>query len=291
MAEVLRAHWLEQLPWLTGCVTVADVGSGPAVLPRMLTARAREALAGVHWIGIDSADWPAGRQSLPGVRLTLRTGEDFADAMPPAGGVDAVLGNFGLEYVAQEAAAEACWSWLAGGARLHAVVHARDSVIDRAASAHLADISHALGEVRLFERAAAMLQAMASAPADPLERMMHGIDVRDAYNQAVNALKARMEAARARSAPLVDMLQGITALTGLVREGRLDEALAILAQRAGAYEAECTRLRAMRSAALDEAGLTGFAAGLTRAGLRQVLVSRLDSPLGQVAWVLSGRKP
>lgn len=270
---------------------VADVGSGPAVLPRMMLSRTSHALDDVHWICIDSADWPAARDVTPGLRLTLRTKQDFADALPPPGGVDAVLSNFGLEYVPHEAAAEACWAWLAGGARLHAVVHAQDSLIDRAATTHLGDIAFALRDARLFDHAAAMLQALATAPADPVERMMHAIEVRDAYNQAVNALKSRMEAAQARSAPLMDMLQGITALTGTVREGRLDAALTSLAQRSRDYEAECRRLEAMRRTALDEAGLASFRATLGRAGLRQVQAGPLDSSIGRVAWVVSARKP
>lgn len=291
MAQALRAHWIEQVPWLGACAVAADIGSGPAVLARMLANYRGADLAGLHWICIDSAHWPGAREALQGARLTLRTGENFADALPPPGGVDALLSNFGLEYVDQQAAAEACWAWLAGGARLHAVIHARGSVIDRAASANLADIGCALHEVRLFDRASAMLQALATAPADPVDRMMHAMDVRDAYNDAVNVLKARMQAAGSRSAPLVDMLQGITVLAARVREGHLGAALEALNARAAAYGAEHARLEAMRRAALDEAGLSALVEALSRAGLRQVQTRPLDSGLGQVAWAVVGRKP
>lgn len=291
VAETLRAHWARQLPWLAGCAVVADAGSGPAVLPRLLLGRHGPEVAGVHWICVDSAEWPAARDLPTGARLTMRTGQNFADALPPPGGVDALLSNFGLEYVPRDACAEACWAWLAGGAHLHAVMHASGSIIDRAASTHLADIAFALREVQLFERAAAMLRALATAPADPMERMMHGVDVRDAYNAAVNALKARMEAAGARSAPLMDMLQGITALTGPVRAGHLEDALQTLSQRARDYASEIARLEAMRTAALDEAGAAEFVAAVSRAGLRDVRAERLDSAIGPVAWILSGRKP
>jgi len=257
----------------------------------MMWSQHGEAVSGVHWIAIDAADWAPARHATQGSRLTLRTGEDFANALPPPGGVDGLVSNFGLEYVSRDGAAEACWAWLAGGARLHAVMHARGSVIDRAASAHLADIQCALEDLNLFERAAAMLQALATAPADPLERMMHGVEVRDTYNSAVNALKARMEAAGARSAPLMDMLQGITALVGAVRAGRLDAALQALAQRAGEYASECARLRAMHDASLDEPETARFAESLGRAGLRDLRFEVLDTAVGPVAWILHARKP
>jgi hypothetical protein len=291
VAIALRDHWLQQLSWLGRSAVVADVGSGPAVLPRMLLRGREKALAEVHWICIDSADWPAARDAAAGTRMTLRTGQDFADALPPPGGVDAVLSNFGLEYVHREEAAEACWAWLAGGARLHAVMHARGSVIDRVASVNLSDIGFALHEVRLFEHAREMLRAIATAPSDPLERMMHAIEVRDGYNQAVNALKARMEAAGARSAPLMDMLQGITALTGPAREGHLDSALTTLSDREAGYLAECARLQAMHRAALDETSLATFLEALSQAGLRDLKSQRIDSPIGLLAWMVSGRKP
>lgn len=257
----------------------------------MLLARGGTGPAGPHWICIDSANWPGARETTSGLSLTLRTGENFADAMPPPGGVDALLSNFGLEYVARDAAAEACWAWLAGGGRLLAVMHAKGSVIDQAASAHLRDIGFALHEVKLFVHAEAMLRALATAPSDPLERMMHAIDVRDAYNQAVNALKSRMEAAGARSAPLMDMLNGIAALAGAVRAGQLDAALEMLSTRSASYQAECGRLEAMRGCALDDAGITEFVRAATSAGLRDAQYEPLGSPIGQVAWVVSARKP
>jgi hypothetical protein len=244
-----------------------------------------------HWVCIDQADWPGARETLPSAAITMRTAENFSDAMPPPGGVAAVVSNFGLEYLPREGAVDAIWAWLASGARLHAVLHARGSVIDRVAMANLGDIAFAVQDAHLFERGAAMLDAMATAPADPVDRMMHAVEVRDAYNAAVNALKARMEAAGSRSAPLMDMLQGITGLVPLVRQGGADQALSRLRARASDYAAECRRLEAMRDAALDEAELTGLAQRLTATGLRDLSATALDSSIGRVAWVLSGRKP
>lgn len=295
VARALRDHWGAHVHWLGRCAIVADVGSGPAVLPRMLMTRAGQALSGVHWICLDEAEWPAAAAAAaaawPGARLTFRTGQSFTEASPPALGVGALVSNFGLEYVPMDGAVAACRAWLAGGARLQAVMHARDSVIDRAGAGNLADIVYALRDLDLFGRAGAMLQAMASAPADPMERMMHGIEVRDAYNAAVNALKARMEAAGDRSAPVVDMLQGIVGLTRVVQQGRVDEAMQALQRRASDYADECRRLEAMRDAALDADGLARWLEAMTAAGLSEPRAEPLTSSIGPIAWSVSARKP
>lgn len=291
MALALRDHWQAQVPWLGKSSTVADVGSGPAVLARLLQGLAPAAMRDVRWVCVDQADWPGARESAANSMITMRSGENFVDAMPPAGGVSAVVSNFGLEYLPREGAVDAVWAWLASGARLHAVLHARGSVIDHAATANLGDITFALRDARLFEHGAAMLGAMATAPEDPVDRMMHAVDVRDAYNAAVNALKARMEAAGRRSAPLMDMLQGITGLVPLVRQGLSHQALERLGERARDYAAECRRLEAMRDAAHDEVALAGLVDALKATGMRELSAAPLDSSLGSVGWVLSGRKP
>lgn len=291
VALTLREHWLAQASWLGNCATIADVGSGPAVLARLLQRLSPTAMGRPHWICVDQADWRGAREHAAAAAITMRTAENFSDALPPPGGVAAVVSNFGLEYLPREGVVDAIWAWLASGAHLHAVLHARGSVIDRVATANLSDIAFALREARLFEHGAAMLEAMATAPADPVDRMMHAVEVRDAYNAAVNALKARMQAAGSRSAPLMDMLQGITGLVPLVRQGGAAEAIGRLGERARDYAAECLRLEAMRDSAHDEAELSSLVEMLTAAGLRDLAALPLDSPLGRVAWVLSGRKP
>jgi hypothetical protein len=291
VAITLRQHWQAQAPWLGHCATIADVGSGPAVLARLLRRLSPVAMGAAHWVCVDRAEWPSARDGGAGVGITMRTAENFSDAMPPAGGVAAVVSNFGLEYLPREGAVDALWAWLASGARLHVVMHARDSVIDRVATGNLADIAFALREARIFDHGKAMLEAMASAPVNPMDRMMHAVEVRDAYNSAVNALKARMQAAGSRSAPLMDMLQGITGLVPLVRQGQSADALARLDDRARDYAAECRRLEAMRDSAQDETGLASLVEALTATGLRDLNASSLDSALGRVAWVVSGRKP
>ncbi|MFZ4650138.1 MAG: class I SAM-dependent methyltransferase [Rubrivivax sp.] len=291
VAEALRRHWDDQSAWLAQCGTVLDVGSGPAVLPRLMVRRHPKLLEPVNWICQDQAKVPPLPGSTGSSRFQLRAGEDFASSPPLPSGVDAVISNFGVEYVRRPAVASALFRWIRPGGRFHAVVHAGGSLIDQLARLHEADIALALESARLFEHADALLRAMASLPADPLERMMHGVEARDAYNGAINQLKSHMEQRGARSAPLVDMMQSVQHLAGVVRSQGLEPALQALSQRHTDYKAESLRLKAMQGAALDEAGVQGFVRMLDDAGLRGLRTSSLVAGPGLVGWVVVAERP
>jgi xanthine/CO dehydrogenase XdhC/CoxF family maturation factor len=47
----------------------------------------------------------------------------------------------------------------------------------------------------------------------------------------------------------------------------------------------------MHRAALDETSLATFLEALSQAGLRDLKSQRIDSPIGLLAWMVSGRKP
>jgi len=200
------------------------------------------------------------------------------------------LSNFGIEYVDPAALATACARWLAPGGRLHALVHASGSIIDQVSGTAADDIAWALDDVGLFKAADALLAVMASLPSDPLDRMMHGVHERDAYNAAVNRLKQRMEARGAVSAPLMDMLNGLRGLTTLALGGQVQEARASLAARHDALRGEILRLRAMQRCALDEGRLQALLQALSVAGIAAEPPSRLACSLGSVAWVVAGRR-
>jgi hypothetical protein len=290
VSAALRANWAAQLPWLRQCRSVVDVGSGPAVLPLHLMAQDPTGLTGVRWQCVDRAGVPAAvQQALPG-QITLYGDTDFATAEPTGDPAQALVSNFGLEYVAHDAVAAACARWLASGGRLHATLHARDSVIDRASATGADDIAFALRDQRLAECADALLVAMASLPADPIDRMMYAVDVRDAYNAAVNALKARMEARGAHSPALIDMLNGVRDLIGWVQQGRGTDARDALARRMAAYAAESVRLGDMQRHALDDARLEALLTQLRAAGFVNVRSNRIDCMLGTVAWTVTAER-
>ena len=290
MAEALRRHWLEQLPWLAGCNTVVDIGSGPAVLPRLLLGLQPALLARLPWVCIDRAHIASGADVPATVRLL--DGVDFGASTPPSGDAlpEGMVSNFGIEYVEPAALAAGCSRWLAPGGRLHAIVHASGSIIDQVSASAADDIVWALDDVKLFDAARELLATMSALPTDPIDRMMHGVNERDAYNGAVNRLKQRMETRGAVSAPLMDMLNGLRALTGLALGGNGELAQGALTARHDALRGEVQRLQAMQRCALDAGRLQVLLLALSGAGIAADPVTRLDCALGSVAWVVTGRR-
>ena len=291
IATCLREHWAEQAAWMTGCSSIVDVGSGPAVLARLTHAILGNGNGPRTWTCIDRASIPANAWTGLAFDVRARDGEDFSAALPSHGPVDALVSNFGLEYVARDGLAAACRRWLAPAGRLSCVIHAKDSVIDSASEQGAADLSFALHDVGFFAHASQLLSAMASAPADPMARMMHAVDVRDAYNNAVNLLKGRMEERGAHSAVLMDILHGVHALTRFIAAGHLEEALAALANREAAYRAELVRLNDMRHSAQSQDQIQDLMSQLQGLGFTQVEYRSLGCTLGPVAWALSARAP
>ena len=290
VAEALRRHWLEQVPWLMACNTVVDVGSGPAVLPRLLLGLRPAQLGLLPWVCIDRAHIASGTDVPATVRLL--DGVDFGASAPPVGDAlaDGIVSNFGIEYVEPATLAVGFARWLAPGGRLHAIVHASGSIIDQVSASAADDIVWALDEVKLFDAARELLATMSALPTDPIDRMMHGVNERDAYNAAVNRLKQRMETRGEVSAPLMDMLNGLRALTGLALDGSSEQALAALAARRVALRGEIQRLHAMKRCALDAERLQALSQALATAGIAADPVTCVDCALGSVAWVVSGRR-
>jgi hypothetical protein len=290
VANALRRHWQEQIPWLMHCNGVVDVGSGPAVLPRLLLALQPALLAKLQWICIDRARIERGTDVPATVRLMDDV--DFGASSPPPGEPlpQGLVSNFGIEYLDTDALAGGCARWLAPGGRLHALVHASGSIIDRVSAAAADDIVWALDEVKLFDAVRVLLGVMATLPTDPIDRMMHGVGERDAYNRAVNQLKQRMETRRAVSAPLIDMLNSMGALSSLALRGNAEPAQRALASRHDALRGEVLRLQAMQRCALDDDRVLTLVQALGQEGITTESPSRLDCPLGNVAWVVSGRR-
>lgn len=289
VAAALRGSWAGRVGHLKTCTQIADVGSGPAILARLMERLGWSVKAPTVWWCIDQARLGQGWQhALPsGIRVREQT--SFERAQPLEGPVDAVVSNFGLEYLQLDAVAAALPRWLKPQGHLEAVLHAKGSVIDAASAEHLADLRLALQEVQLPERAVALAQAMATAPQDPTARMMHGVEVRDAYNEAVDRLKEVMEARGRASAVLMELLHGVTAHLRQMGSVGVDGAVQGIRALAQAYEMECARLTQMQVSALDEAQAVAWRDALAAVmpGGRPLKLGRVECRLGLVAWNLS----
>jgi len=289
VAQALRGWWQTRVAQLRRCGQIIDVGSGPAILPRLMVRLGWTPESPKRWWCVDQADLGTGwQQALPSaVRMLDNT--SFESSQAPEGPADAVVSNFGLEYVPIEALVQALPAWLIDRGQVHAVLHARGSVIDQVSQLHAQDLHVALIEAQFHQRAHDLAQAMATAPSDPVQRMMHGVGVRDAYNQAVDTLKQHMDARGQASAVLMDMLHGVTAVLRQLPQTGVELARMRITEQAQAYAAEAARLQQMRDSALDETQARALRDAFlaSRPGGGTLLVGRLDCSRGQVAWTLS----
>lgn len=287
LGRALRAHWAGEWRWMAGLRQLVDVGSGPAVLARHVLRGQPSGGSLPTWWCLDAAELPPLDGVPAGVRGLGAT--DFAAAAPPDGPCDALVSNFGLEYVPRPAVAAACARWLVPGGRLSAVVHAQGSVVDQTAARTLTDLSEALTGVQLFDRADALLQAIETLPADPAARQRHGVTVRAAYNEAVDALKARMSA-RGEGGVWIDMLGTLTQLIREALAGSAADSRARCQALKAAYVAEAARLRMMRTSAMGPDEQAAMASEFRAAGFQPLVWAELRTSAGQLAWHVSARR-
>jgi hypothetical protein len=203
---------------------------------------------------------------------------------------NAIVSNFGLEYVSHEQIAPGCASWLEKGGRLHAVLHAKGSVIDRQSALGLSDLTLILDELGFPEQVSALLKSKVTAPSDSVARMMHGVEDRDAFNQSVNRMKTVLDERGNVQSALLDWLVISRDIVKTVSEDTLGAAREHLKTLRVLYEAERSRLTAMRSCALDQSGMDAIANELKLSGFDPIKISLLECSLGTVAWAVDAHK-
>jgi hypothetical protein len=292
-AVALREHWLAQQSWISDSLNVVDVGSGPAVLARLLSSMGGEhqrTSKANNWLCVDQAQIPtASLSDLPFV--TSMFGTPWENLSASEHDANVIVSNFGLEYVSHDLIARGCAAWLKKGGRLHAVVHAQGSVIDRQSALGLSDLTIILDELGFPEQVSALLKSKVTAPSDSINRIMHGVEVRDAFNQSVNRMKSILDDRGAAQSALLDWLVVSREIVQVVSEGTLEASQERLKTLRVLYEAERSRLKAMRSCALDQSGIEEIALDLKLNGFDAVHISRLDCSLGTVAWTVDAHKP
>lgn len=287
VATALRTHWQSQIPALQLAGAIADVGSGPAILARLMSSLGWTPAPPAVWWCIDAAHLGSAWQHALPASIRVLDQTPFDTAEPPHGPVDALVSNFGLEYLPLRSIAQAVPRWLRPNGIFNAVLHARGSVIDAVSREHAGDLRMALEDVRLPALAKDLVSALATAPADPVQRMMHGVETRDAYNAGVDRLKQVMEDRGRPSAVLMDLLRATTQVIRDLKTVGEPAAQRTLEQLQAVYEGERRRLDQMLASALDETAAAHWRTTLQEsAGLKHLELERLDCGIGTVAWNL-----
>jgi hypothetical protein len=283
-----------------------DIGAGAGALAAL--ALKSKVQVG-RWICLDSAasastHWPKQKSDVYNPQWSIGSIEKVV----PTVKVDLIVSNFGAEYADLSQVATCVRAWSHETTRIAWVLHARDSIIDQQSQLSLADLNYLLSKTRFFSTTQNLISKAADVPTDPLERMMHGVQERDAFNLEVNGLKAYMAQQQRRSSVLIQCLQIATATVEQLvqRKGNIVEAVQRFEGFVRALQFEKERLEQMNSVALDGTQVETLTKSLAHHGFRNLRVQQLhmqpsQSPQEQlpvqsakqatptlIAWVVNG---
>ncbi len=289
VANALRGFWWPHLAWI-GQVKVLDIGAGSGMLAGLAL---QQKIKVSNWLCLDPAEsakthWPKQNSALYDPNWIVGSLESVA----PTAKVDAIVSNFGIEYSDLQQAPAKIKAWASDEVKLALVLHAKGSVIDEQSQQASTDLAFLLNQTTLKTSALALIEKARSLPSDPEERMIYGMQERDAYNNDVNRLKTYMGDGARRSPVLLQVLQ--LASQYIVQAQRTGASPDGFAQFLNSLEWETERLRQMQAAALDEQKILDLANGLAAAGFANLKIERIltEQPAQNnvnrlVAWAVS----
>jgi hypothetical protein len=272
---------------------VLDIGAGSGALAALAL---QQKIRVGRWICLDPAEsasthWPKQKSDL--YNPTWITGS--LENCTPTAIADVLISNFGVEYSDLTTAAVRARTWAGEHTKIAWVVHAKSSVIDEQSHQSLADLDFLFNNTSFKSTTLALIGQTVNLPTDSTERMMHGVQERDAFNNQANRLKTYMEQANRRSPALVQCLQFATlTIAGLVQgKSQIDQAVHGFTALMNALEHEINRLKQMNSVALDEKAIRTLGDSLQINGfppprIQPLFTETLNDPSSQklIAWTL-----
>lgn len=294
VADQLRHFWSPHLDRLRNH-RIIDIGAGSGALAGI--ALQLKVQVG-QWICLDIAEtaskhWP--RQKSDNYNPSWVAGS--LEMTAPTAPMECAISNFGVEYSDLAVAAEKTKAWLGSSTEIVWVIHAKDSLIDEQSAQTLQDLEFLRNQTNFISAARQLLKLAVDVPEDPTDRMMHGVDERDAYNREVNQLKSYMQAQGRRSPVLVQTLQFCNSAIAAQLQRKANELSDLSASPIDGFfdslETERNRLEQMRAASLDPVQLNALAESLSAAGFAQPQLGRIDMPIAVqgpmnrlIAWTL-----
>lgn len=197
----IGAFWQTVFATLGPQAQVLDACCGNTPLARMLLNLSDAGGQVARVVAVDAArvspSWLAEVDEGISARVEVRGGIDVA-AMPfEDASFDLCMSQYGIEYVGAPAFAE-CGRVLRSGGRLAAVLHHADALLVRIGREECTHMEVLLEDGGLFARARAMIEPVSrSATEAGRAALMHDAGAnaaRQAFNDALRALKARIEA-------------------------------------------------------------------------------------------------
>jgi ubiquinone/menaquinone biosynthesis C-methylase UbiE len=290
----IRDAWVEFYASLADCARVLDVGTGNGAVA--LIARDTLVAAGrtseVHGSDLALIDPPRQVRGGAGMfdGITFHAGVATEHLPFEAESIDAVSGQFALEYTEVEASLREIARVLRPGGRARFSIHHADSVVVGNARQGLAQTQLVLEDTRVFRKLRSFLAAEREAERDPRSRTRAG----EAWNELGRAgtqLQQALAAAPGARTLLVtiDAVQKLLSIRRRMSPAQLEREVDKVERE---VRSSARRLKDLLESARDEAGVRAIATAGRAAGL----VAAEPRPQFQagdtlVGWLLDFSKP
>ncbi len=298
-ARAIRTGWVAFFGLFPDGTRLLDIGTGNGAVP--LIAREIAAQAGrrfeIH--GVDRADIDPARfvHATSGALADIHFhGRTSAESLPFRDRhFDGLTGQYALEYTDPASSVRELARVARHGARLRFVLHAEDATPVAGAARNLADIAFLTGELRILDKARALMRAaFAFERANTFDPRLEDAarKAREDYLAAAHAVDACHPGAGSETL-FSEILGGVRAAWDQRRKFTLDYILTGLDRIEEEIRAHQARLEDMRRAALSREGLAALATLFRETGFNGVRTGELRAPEGAclLGWELQAALP
>lgn len=297
-AGAIASFWQGRFAACRDDALILDVGTGNGAIPRLALDHARQLgrrwrIHGADLAAIDPAA-VAGDDARRYAELRFHPGTSMTQLPFDAGVVDLLTGQYALEYTDPDTSVREFARVLAPGGRAAFVLHSADSVVLRATDPQLDDCRFLFVDARLYQRARELATYLARANTPALrEQLAADVGAQRARAKVNDSAEAILDRIETSAVPglLQTALAHVREAFGnahLWGEAKTREFFAWSEQ---ALRDEEARLRHLRAAALDRAGIEALAAVFATHGFVDIAIGDLahatDVAMG---WTLDARR-
>ena len=254
----IRAQWVSFFGSLKPGARVLDICTGNGAIAMIANEVSRERGLELDIHGIDAAairpleTVTEGREWLEGITFHPETPAESTGL--ESGSVDAVAGQYALEYTDERRCLEEIARIAARGARLQFIVHHDRSIVMETTREEIRNGALIFDETRIFERARALMQRVGAAETEQARRALRDDPEAESGRHALNRAAAAVQGAT-QASPHPQLLQmalgNVAEAYRMIGERGLEPALAHLEESRRRIVANVERLDDLMGAARD----------------------------------------
>lgn len=292
VAPVVRQFWRARLSAFDAKSVVLNIGAGNGSIERdAITLENALSFESVDLADI-APDWLQHLSPAEQSRIRFHAATPAEQLPFVAGGMDAAISQFALEYCDVDRALKEWTRCAKAEAPVIALVHDRDSIITAASATEIAHYDWLLGQDSPLTAALPLLPLVQRA-ATPEGRRALGADPvarrsREQYNQAVQGLQSRATASLMPDVLMIAMHDVHTVLS-TANTTALALSLDALNTIRRNIEFAAARAREQSRVAMDAPAAEALVARAKACGIALQSPYQLMSDKGSIAWVFEGR--